>query len=132
MALSRLPRWQRPVAVVAALFGLLTLLSGGLALFGGEAARQMAGNAVPVVLWFNFLAGAAYVIAALALWTGHLSARPLAWAIALASLGVFGLFWLAVVRGDPFEARTIGAMTLRCGFWLAIALALGRRQVPSG
>jgi hypothetical protein len=38
-----------------------------MALFGTEATRAAAGNAVPFVLWFNFLAGFAYILAGLGL-----------------------------------------------------------------
>ena len=114
--------------MVAALFGLLTLISGGTALFGGPQAQAAAGAAVPFVLWFNFLAGFAYLAAALALWRGHPLAAPLALGIGLATLLVFALFGLAVWRGTPFEGRTVGAMVLRSGFWLALGLAL--RQPP--
>ena len=37
------------------LFGVLTIVSGGVALFGGSDARAAVGDAVPFVLWFNFL-----------------------------------------------------------------------------
>ncbi len=33
--MSQPPIWVRPVAIIAALFGLLTIYSGGMALFGG-------------------------------------------------------------------------------------------------
>jgi len=55
--------WLRLAAVVAVAFGLLTIKEGGTILFGDEAARAAAGNYVPFVLWFNFMAGFAYVIA---------------------------------------------------------------------
>jgi hypothetical protein len=48
---------MKSLAVMAVLFGLLTVFSGGRTLFGGEAARLAAGAIVPFVLWFNFVAG---------------------------------------------------------------------------
>ena len=51
------------ISLVAVGFGLLTIKEGGTILFGDEAARSAAGNYVPFVLWFNFAAGFAYVIA---------------------------------------------------------------------
>lgn len=111
----------RIIAVVAAIFGVATIFSGGTALFGGEAGKAFAGNAVPFVLWFNFLAGFTYVAAALAIWRRSRFAFPLALAIAVATLVVFVLFVIAVISGVPHEARTIGAMTLRSAFWLAAA-----------
>ena len=47
----------KSLAVVAVLFGLLTVFSGGRTLFGGEGARLAAGAIVPFVLWFNFIGG---------------------------------------------------------------------------
>lgn len=51
--------------LLAVAFGLLTIKSGGSVLFVDGVARQNAGNYVPFVLWFNFLAGFAYVAAGL-------------------------------------------------------------------
>jgi len=48
-------------AGVAILFGLLSILSSGRALFGNEAARAAVEDAAPFVLWVNFIAGFAYV-----------------------------------------------------------------------
>lgn len=45
------------VTVIAIVFGLLTIKSGGSVLFVDGTAREDAGNYVPFVLWFNFLAG---------------------------------------------------------------------------
>ncbi len=54
----------KAAGAIGLVFGLLTIFSGGTALFGGEAARAAVGNAVPFVLWFNFIAGFFYVLAA--------------------------------------------------------------------
>lgn len=126
MALGPRPGWARPAAIAAGVFGVLTLYSGGMALFGGAAARAAVGNAVPFVLWFNFLAGVAYIAAAVGLYLWRPWAGSAAWLIALATLAVFAAFGIAVMTGTPFEMRTVGAMLLRAGVWLAIALAVGR------
>jgi hypothetical protein len=97
-------------------FGLLTLISGGSALFG---AVDM-GAVVPFVLWFNFLAGFAYVIGGLLLMTGHRLALPVALTILIATATVFAVFGWRVFAGDAFEMRTVGAMTLRTFFWAAM------------
>ncbi len=118
------PRWVRPVAMVAALFGLLTIYSGGMALFGDDAARAAVGDAVPLVLWFNFLAGFFYVLGALALYYSTRWAQPIAWLIAASTLLIFAIFIVMAFSGTPFEWRTFFAMVLRSGFWLAIAVAV--------
>lgn len=122
--MSQSPRWVRPVALVAAVFGLLTIFSGGTALFGNEAARAAVGNAVPFVLWFNFLAGFVYVLGALALFIRAPWAKPTAWFIGISTLLVFAILLVMAFSGTAFEWRTIGAMVLRSGFWVAIAIAL--------
>lgn len=52
-------------AGVGVVFGALTIVSGGQALFGSAAAQTAVGNAVPFVLWFNFLSGFVYVLVGL-------------------------------------------------------------------
>ena len=56
------------ISVIAIAFGLLTIRSGGNVLFGGAVAQEAAGNYVPFVLWFNFLAGFAYVMGGVGIW----------------------------------------------------------------
>ena len=120
--------WLRGASVLAVLFGLMTLKEGGTVLFGGEAARTAAGAYVPFVLWFNFLAGFAYVAAGLALWRRLGWAAWLALCIGLASALVFAAFGIHVLTGGAFEVRTVAAMALRTAVWLGIAtLALRLR-----
>lgn len=108
-------------AIIALLFGALTIISGGRALFGDQTARQSVGDAVPFVLWFNFGAGFAYIVAAVGLlrrarWAVWLSAL-----IAVSTVAVFlalgGHIWL----GGAYEMRTVGAMVVRSGLWALIA-----------
>ena len=117
----------RLAAVVAVLFGALTVFSGGTALFGGPEARIAVGDVVPFVLWFNFLAGFAYIAAGIGLWLHHPRAARLALLIALATLVVFAAFGIHIAQGGAYETRTVGAMTLRSLVWIAIA-ATARRQ----
>ncbi|MEZ5863238.1 MAG: hypothetical protein R3D25_03890 [Geminicoccaceae bacterium] len=114
-------RLLKVLAVIAVLFGVATVFSGGTALFGGPEARAAVGDAVPFVLWFNTLAGFAYVVAGIGLWRARHWAARLAWLIALATLLVFVAFAVHVATGGAFEMRTVGAMTLRSLVWLAIA-----------
>lgn len=121
----------RVLAVVAAGFGLLTLRAGGTVLFGDAAARAAAGQYVPFVLWFNFLAGFAYVAAGIGLWRQRRWAAWLAVALAGLTAVVFGAFGVHVLRGGAFEPRTVVAMTLRTLVWAGIAV-LAWRRVPPG
>ena len=59
---------MRVLSLVAMAFGVMTIKEGGAVLFIGGAARVAAGNYVPFVLWFNFFAGFAYVLAGVGIW----------------------------------------------------------------
>jgi hypothetical protein len=109
----------RAVALVAVLFGAATIYAGGNVLLGSGAAG--AGNYVPFVVWFNFLAGFAYVAAGIGLWRRRPWATALAAALAALTALVFVAFGIHVARGGAFETRTVLAMTLRTGLWTAIA-----------
>jgi hypothetical protein len=117
-------------AGIAVLFGALTIVSGGQALFGGAAAQGAVGNAVPFVLRFNFLSGFAYVLGGIGIFLRKPWAAALAAALALAILAVFAFFGLHVLRGGAFEARTVGAMALRAAVWIGIAIYLWRAKAP--
>ena len=121
------PVWATVAALVAMLFGVLTVFSGGRVLFGPEEARVAAGNYVPFVLWFNFLAGFAYVAAGAGLWLWRRWSAWLALGIAAATALVFAAFGVHIATGGAFEPRTIAAMTLRTLLWTGIALAAQRR-----
>lgn len=115
--------WLALASVVAVLFGLLTIRSGGAVLFGDEAARRSAGAYVGFVLWFNFLAGFAYVVAGSGLWARRRWAAGLAFLIAAATLLTFAAFGVHVASGAAYESRTVAAMSLRSLTWLAISWA---------
>ncbi len=124
-------RLLRITGGVAIAFGLLTVVSGGTTLLG---ALEM-GAVVLFVLWFNTLAGLAYVVAGLGLWQGRRWAYPLSLAIFAATLLVLVAFGLHVAQSGAFEMRTVYAMTLRSAVWGAIALVarqLLTRQASSG
>ena len=122
---------QRAVAVFALVFGLLTIYSGGQVIFGGAAAREAAGNYLPFVVGFNFIAGFAYVAAAIGLLTAQRWAPRLALIIAAATALVFLAFGALILTGSPFEMRTVGAMALRTAVWAGIAW-FARRQERAG
>ena len=115
-------RFLRPLAGIAVVFGVLTVVSGGRALFGGAEAAAAVGNAVPFVLWFNFLAGFAYVLTGLGLWRQRRWAVRAAAVLAAATAVVALAFGVQVMGGVAFEARTVGALALRLVFWLVVAL----------
>lgn len=111
------------VAIVAVVFGILTIASGARALMVSGP------GVVPFVLWFNFLAGFAYVVAGFGLWRGLRWSAWLSLAIVLATAAVYAAFLLHVWRGGPWMGRTMGAMGLRTGVWAVIAaIALRHRR----
>lgn len=123
--------WGLKVAGASGLvFGLLTIFSGGTALFGDEAARAAVGNAVPFVLWFNFIAGFFYVLAGLGLLLKRRQAVWLSIAIAVATALVLAAFGLHVAGGGLYEIRTVGAMLLRTAVWVSIAAFAWRSMRP--
>lgn len=129
-------RWQIwGAAVVAVLFGGLTVFAGGRALFGGAEARAAMGDAVPFVLWFNFLAGFAYVAAGVGLALERRWAVRLAIAIFAATALMLAAFGLHVLFGGAYEMRTVWAMSLRTLVWAVIAAVAARclpRQPATG
>jgi hypothetical protein len=123
--------WSRLLCLLAIGFGLLTLREGGAVLFIDGAARQAAGDYVPFVLWFNFLAGFAYIAAGVGLWLRRRWAAWLALAIAAATALVFLAFGVHVLLGGAWEQRTAAAMTLRTLVWAGIAAMAWRRSATN-
>lgn len=126
---------NRAMAMAAIGFGLLTIKEGGAVLFGGEAAQASAGNYVPFVLWFNFLAGFTYVAAGAGLWRQHRWAVWLAVVIAATTALVFAAFGVHIYAGGAYEMRTVIAMSFRTLVWVMIAAIAWRgllRTQPSG
>ena len=100
-------------AIIAVIFGLLTIVSGGRALFGGA---DM-GAVVPFVLWFNFLAGFAYVAAGLA--SGIAPAGQQA--------SRLSSHWRPQPSSRPFSGRSRPGQLLKPAPWVPWGCAL-----PSG
>ena len=119
-------RWSLLItASIAVLFGVLTLFAGGRALFGTAEARAAVGDAVPFVLWFNFLAGFAYVAAGFGLLRRRYWAVRLSIAILFATILVTVAFGAHLLLGGAYEMRTVVAMSLRTVVWgVIVAVAL--------
>lgn len=123
--------WIWLVSLVAVAFGLLTIREGGAVLFVDGDARAAAGNYVPFVLWFNFLAGFVYVIAGVGLWMRRRWALWLAVAIAAGTALMFAAFGVYAHFGGAWEQRTVVAMSLRILVWAGVA-AMARRSYSRG
>ncbi|MCD6675549.1 MAG: hypothetical protein LT106_22210 [Burkholderiaceae bacterium] len=124
---ARRDPWLIVAAVVAIVFGLATIRAGGRVVFGVPGAVADAGNYVPFVLWFTFVAGFFYVLAGVGFWLRRRWAFALAAAIAAATVAVFAAFGIHVATGGAWEPRTLAAMTLRSVVWIVLALVAARR-----
>lgn len=123
---TKVSRSLQILAVIAVVFGAVTVFSGGRALFGDAQAQGAVGNAVGFVLWFNFITGFAYVLTGIGLLRARFWASRVAAALALSTALVTLAFAVHVFSGGAFEVRTVGAMALRLGFWTLVAfLAMG-------
>ena len=110
------------LAIIAVVFGALTLYSGGRNLFN-DAVIAQAGNTIGFVLWFNFLAGFAYIFAGYLLWQWKLCGVRLSAVIAGATVLVFLAMGIYVIQfGGLYSGKTVAAMVLRSSVWLLIAV----------
>lgn len=110
------------LTVIAVLFGLLTIKSGGQVLFGETLYQNAAGNYVLFVVWFNFLAGFFYIAAGAGIWMRHRRAVWLSLFIAISTIIVFAVFGLHILEGGAYETRTVAAMCLRSIVWVLISI----------
>lgn len=120
--LSRSPKQEamiRAAALIAVVFGAATVFSGARVLFGDGAAG--AGDYIAYIVWFNFLAGFAYVAAGIGLWLRKPWAAGMSLALALLTALFFAALGGHIAAGAAYEMRTVAAMALRTGFWLAVA-----------
>lgn len=115
------------IASVAVLFGILTIKSGGQVLFGDEAYRVAAGDYVPFVLWFNFVAGFIYLIAGIGIALSKQWSVWLSLLIAASTLLVFAALGIHIFSDGAYETRTVAAMTLRSTVWVVISILVCRR-----
>ena len=126
MITTKRPTWVWITSIIAVVFGLMTIKSGGSVLFIDGEARRAAGNYVDFVLWFNFCAGFFYVATGVGIWLKKAWAPAAAITIAVLTLLVFTAFGIHVFYGGDYEQRTVAAMTLRSIVWIAIAITLYR------
>ena len=114
---------------IAVIFGLLTIKSGGLVLFGGSSFQKAAVNYVPFVLWFNFFAGFVYLLAGTGIWMRQPWSVWLSLLIAIATIIVFVILGLHIFEGGKYETRTVAAMSLRSLVWFSIFIFSYRKLI---
>ena len=119
MYANRTVKWA---AIAAVAFGVMTIISGGRALFGSMESRESVGNTVPFVLWFNFLAGFIYILAGAGFMMHSRWAVPASLFLAVSTTLIFAAFGIHITGGGTFEMRTVAAMTIRSLFWIAVTI----------
>jgi len=130
MITTKRPSWIWVASIIAVVFGILTIKSGGSVLFIDGEARRAAGNYVDFVLWFNFSAGFFYVATGIGIWLKKAWAPAAAITIAALTLLVFVAFGIHIFYGGEYEQRTVAAMTLRSVVWIVIAITGYRVTYP--
>lgn len=115
------PLWIKVISAVTIIFGMATIKEGGSVLFTEEG-RLSAGNFVPFVLWFNFIAGFIYILAGIAIFRLNKCSKHLSSMIAVSSLLVFICFGIHIFNGGAYEVRTVIAMTIRTSLWIIISI----------
>ncbi len=118
---------QRIAAIIAALFGLATLIAGGRVLLGYSDPGYVV---YQPLLIYNTVMGLAYVAAGALIWfdlpRGKIAALGIFFLNLLALAGVMLLF----SRGGGIAVESVRAMVFRTSVWLALFVVLawkGRR-----
>ncbi len=124
------PVWVWVSAIIAVVFGVMTIKSGGSVLFINGEERLAAGNYVDFVLWFNFLAGFFYIATGIGIWQKKAWARAAAITLAASTLLVFGAFGIHILTGGEYEQRTVIAMSIRTLVWTVIAITCWWQLLP--
>lgn len=118
--------WLRLFAIFVALFGALTIKSGGSVLFGDGEARLAAGAYLPFVVWFNFIAGFFYIIGGIGLFQRKIWGAWVSASLAIGTLITFAFFLNHLFSGGAYETRTVLAMSLRSTVWIVAAITAWR------
>ena len=127
MTIRKRPAWVWISAIIAVIFGVMTIKSGGSVLFINGEARLAAGNYVDFVLWFNFLAGFFYVLTGIGIWLEKAWAAKAAITIVALTFLVFAAFGVHILNGGEYEQRTVIAMSVRTLLWAVIAVTCWRQ-----
>ncbi|MGL1921794.1 MAG: hypothetical protein OCD03_12285 [Hyphomicrobiales bacterium] len=114
-------KFATAIAIIAFIFGIVTIYSGGEVIFVDGAGRARAGDYIGFIVWFNFLAGFVYVVAAFGIYKNKHWSSFLSRAIAISTLIAFAVLGVYIFWGGAFEFRTVAAMILRSAVWLGIS-----------
>jgi len=101
------------LALIIALFGLLTLFLTSSVIFDLFGIREKEGNYVLTVVWANFISGILYLVAVAGIiknkdWI----VKPLFISVVVLIIAQI-LFFIHIVNGGIYETRTVGALIFR-------------------
>ena len=121
---------QAILALVAAAFGVATLVAGGRVLAGADPGYVV----FRPLLVFNTAMGVAYLVAAAITWRSIERGKFAAAAITLLNLLVFAVIGFLYATGHAVAIDSLRAMTFRTVVWFALSIGLvwmGRATHPS-
>ena len=108
------------LALVAAVFGLVTLVAGGRVLAGADPGYVVFR---PLVI-FNTAMGVAYLASAVIMWRSRARGKVAAVTIFGLNLLVLGVIGYLYTAGGAVAIDSVRAMTFRTGAWLVLFLGL--------
>lgn len=109
------------IALLILIFGFATIISGGKALFT-DIGLKTRGNILPLVLWFNFIAGFLYILTGVLTFRLISCAKKLSILLAITNVGVLIYLLNHIYQGGLYETRTLIAMSFRTIFWILLAV----------
>lgn len=109
---------QRFTSLVAAVFGLATIVAGGRVFLGSDPGYIV----FQPLLIYNTVMGFAYVGAGIVIWRNVAQGRWLAGAIAFLNLTVLVAVVVTYQTGEGVAMQSVWAVTLRTVVWLALFL----------
>ncbi len=118
-------------SIIAAVFGLMTVISGSAVLFTEGAIQKSAGNYVEFVVWFNLLSGFGYMITGFGLWKRRKWSVALSITITIGISVILLVFGIYAILGGVYELRTFYALTFRMALWLTISVISCKKIVKS-
>jgi len=111
---------QRVLALVAVVFGVVTIIAGSSVLLGADPGYVV----FRPLLIYNAAMGAVYVAAGIVAWRSLERGKHAAAAIFVLNLLVLGTIGYLYAAGSAVAVESLRAMTLRTVVWLVLFLGL--------
>lgn len=122
---------QRLLAIVAVLFGLVTIVAGTRVLGGADPGYIV----FRPLLVFNVAMGIAYVAAGVLAWCNLNYGKRAAAAVFVLNVIALGTIWYLYVSGSAIATESLRAMSLRTVVWLLLFVGMRwvslREQAPA-